>query len=72
MKNLDAQGFNLDMMGDVKDYLGINFERLADVPVAADRANPKGPTQRVPPAASPSCKEICTGPRARESSTIDR
>jgi hypothetical protein len=30
MKNLDAQGFNLDMMVDVKDYLGINFERLAD------------------------------------------
>jgi hypothetical protein len=30
MKNLDAQGFNLDMMGDVKDYLGINFERLPD------------------------------------------
>jgi hypothetical protein len=30
MKNLDAQGFNLDLMGDVKDYLGINFERLAD------------------------------------------
>jgi hypothetical protein len=29
MKNLDAQGFNLDLMGDVKDYLGINFERLA-------------------------------------------
>jgi hypothetical protein len=29
MRNLDAQGFNLDMMGDVKDYLGINFERLA-------------------------------------------
>jgi hypothetical protein len=28
MKNLDAQGFNLDMMGIVKDYLGINFERL--------------------------------------------
>jgi hypothetical protein len=26
MKNLDAQGFNLDTMGDVKDYLGINFE----------------------------------------------
>jgi hypothetical protein len=26
----DAQGFNLDMMGDVKDYLGINFERLPD------------------------------------------
>jgi hypothetical protein len=30
MKNLDAQGFNLDMMGDVNDYLGINFERLPD------------------------------------------
>jgi hypothetical protein len=30
MKNLDAQRFNLDMMVDVKDYLGINFERLAD------------------------------------------
>jgi hypothetical protein len=30
MKNLDAQGFNLDMMGDVKDYLGIKFERLPD------------------------------------------
>jgi hypothetical protein len=30
MKNLDAQGFNLDMMGDFKDYLGINFERLPD------------------------------------------
>jgi hypothetical protein len=30
MKNLDAQGFNLDMMGDVKDYLGINFEILPD------------------------------------------
>jgi hypothetical protein len=28
MKNLDAQGFNLDMLGDVKDYLGINFEKL--------------------------------------------
>jgi hypothetical protein len=28
MKNLDAQGFNLDMMGDVRDYLVINFERL--------------------------------------------
>jgi hypothetical protein len=30
MKNLDAQGFNLDTMRDVKNYLGINFERLAD------------------------------------------
>jgi hypothetical protein len=30
MKDLDAQGFSLDMMGDVKDYLGINFERLPD------------------------------------------
>jgi hypothetical protein len=30
MKNLDAQGFNLDMMGDAKDYLGINFERVPD------------------------------------------
>jgi hypothetical protein len=30
MKNLDAQGFNLDMMGDVKDYLGINFEKNTD------------------------------------------
>jgi hypothetical protein len=30
MKNLDVQGFNLDMMGDVKYYLGINFERLPD------------------------------------------
>jgi hypothetical protein len=30
MKNLGAQGFNLDMMGDVKDYLGINFEILPD------------------------------------------
>jgi hypothetical protein len=30
MKDLDTQGFNLDMMGDVKDYLGINFERLPD------------------------------------------
>jgi hypothetical protein len=30
MKNLDGQGFNLDMMGDVKDYLGIHFERLPD------------------------------------------
>jgi hypothetical protein len=30
MKNLDVQGFNFDMMGDVKDYLGINFERLLD------------------------------------------
>jgi hypothetical protein len=29
-KNLDAQGFNFDMMGDVKDYLGIYFERLPD------------------------------------------
>jgi hypothetical protein len=34
MKNLDAQGFNLDMMGDVKDYLSINSERLPD-----DRVN---------------------------------
>jgi hypothetical protein len=33
MKNLDAQGFNLDMMGSVKDYLSINFERLTDVRV---------------------------------------
>jgi hypothetical protein len=30
MKNLDVQGFNLDMMGDVKYYLCINFERLPD------------------------------------------
>jgi hypothetical protein len=30
MKNLDAQGFDLDTMGDVKDYLGINFEKLPD------------------------------------------
>jgi hypothetical protein len=30
MKNLDAQGFNLDMMGDAKVYFSINFERLAD------------------------------------------
>jgi hypothetical protein len=28
MKNMYAQGLNLDMMGDVKDYMGINFERL--------------------------------------------
>jgi hypothetical protein len=30
MKDLDAQGFNLDLMGDVNDYLGVNFEILAD------------------------------------------
>jgi hypothetical protein len=30
MKNLDAQGFILDMMGNIKDYVGINFERLLD------------------------------------------
>jgi hypothetical protein len=30
MKHLDVQGFILDIMGDVKEYLGVNFERLPD------------------------------------------
>jgi hypothetical protein len=65
MKNLDAQGFNLDMMGDVKDYLGINFENLPD-----DRVKMSQP--QLIAVASISCKEICTGPRARENFTTSR
>jgi hypothetical protein len=83
MKNLDAQGFNLDMMGDVKDYLGINFERLADGRVKMSQPQlieqilkyvglSQGSNTKSTPVASQSCKEICTGPHARESSTIDR
>jgi hypothetical protein len=83
MKDLDAQGFNLELMGDVKDYLGIHFEKILDdrIKISQPRLTEQilkdvGLSQGANTKSTP-CRQsillynkICEGPRARGSSNI--
>jgi hypothetical protein len=82
MKDLETQGLTLDMMGDVKDYLRINFERLPDGSIKMSQqqliekiivwVSVQGQTPRVPHAVCQLCKETYTGTRAKGNFTTGR